>query len=135
MTIHFAANPKRKAEVAELILNNPNPLCVEINEGDIRTLKSNSRYWAGVVTATQAHYERLGAKYTKEAINLMFKVEVFGKKVIEMNGKVYEMEPRSRKMSQKQFNRLSEQAEVIAIRDIGVDPAEIDHHAQAGVDL
>lgn len=127
--IVFCTNPKRKAEVAELILNNPNPLMVEIEEGTLRSIKSNSRYWAGVVTATQNHYERKGAKYSKEAINLMFKVEVFGKKIIEMNGKVYEMEPRSRKMSQKQFNRLSEQAEIIAIRDIGVDPAEIDYHA------
>lgn len=133
--IFFAANPKRKAEVAELILNSDQPLRVEIEEGDIRSIKANARYWAGVVTATQEFYERQGAKYTKEMIHLMFKVEVFGKKMVEINGKVYEMDPRSRKMSKKQFMRLSEQAEVIAIRDIGVDPAEIDHHAQAGVGI
>jgi len=127
--IFFAPNPKRKAEIAELILNSDKPLRVEIEVGDIRSIKANARYWAGVVTATQAHYERQGLKYSKEAIHHMFKIEVFGKKVEEINGKTYEREARSSKMSSKQFAKLSEQAEMIAIQDIGVDPAEIDFHA------
>lgn len=129
MTVHFVTNHKQKSALVEQILETDKPLRIEIEEGDIRTIKANARYWAGVVTATQAHYERQGKKYAKEAIHHMFKVEVFGKKVEEINGKIYEREARSSKMSQKQFNRLSERAEIIAIQDIGVDPAEIDFHA------
>lgn len=130
--IYFATNPKHKSEIAEIILNSDKPLRVEIEEGDIRSLKANSRYWAGVVTAVQNHYERQGKKYSKEAIHHMFKVEVFGKKIEEINGKIYEREARSKRMTPKQFMKLTEKAEFIAINDIGVDPMEIDYNASAG---
>jgi hypothetical protein len=129
VTIHFATNERQKQVIVEEILNNPKPIRVEIEEGDIRSIKANARYWAGVVTATQNHYERQGKKYSKEAIHHMFKVEVFGKKIEEINGKIYEREARSKKMTPKQFMKLTEKAEFIAINDIGVDPAEIDFHA------
>jgi hypothetical protein len=129
VSVHFATNPTQRARIAEEILNSEKPLRVEIEAGDLRSIKANARYWAGVVTATQNHYERKGKKYSKEAIHHMFKVEVFGKKIEEINGKIYEREARSKKMTPKQFMKLTEKAEFIAINDIGVDPAEIDYHA------
>lgn len=128
--IFFAANPKRKAEIAELILNSKEALRVEIEQGDIRSIKANARYWAGVVTATQAHLDRTNQqKYSKEAIHHFFKIERYGKKVDQINGKIYEREARSSKMTPKQFAKFTEWAEAYAILELGVDPGEIDHHA------
>lgn len=135
MTTHYASSLTEKQRIAELICKSDKPLAVEIEEGDIRTIKQNARYWAGVVTATQNQVERdLGVKYSKEAIHDMFKTERFGKKSAAINGKVYERCARSSKMTTKQFAKFAEWSENYAISELGVDPAEIDFHAR-GSDL
>lgn len=133
MTLHFCRSLTEKAKVAELIRSSDKPLAVDIEEGDIRTVSQNARYWAGVVTATQNKVERdLGIRYAKEAIHDMFKTERYGKKAVAINGKVYERCARSRKMTTKQFAKFAEWSENYAITELGVDPAEIDYHAREG---
>lgn len=131
----FCRDQKDKARAAEAILNLEGPCAVDIEEGDIRTIKQNSRYWSGVVTATQATIEReLGTKHTKEAVHEYFKRERYGVKVDTIGGKVIERSARSRKMTIKQFAKFTEWAEAHAITELGVDPADIDYHAR-GSDL
>jgi hypothetical protein len=110
------------------------PVVVNIEHGDIRSVNSNRRYWAGVVTAIQNHLEReTGQKHTKEAVHHFLKVERYGKRVDTINGKTYERVARSSKMTQKQFNQFAEWAEAYAISELGVDPLEIDNYHEVRV--
>lgn len=129
--IKYARTPEQKARIAEDIMNSVMPLSVDIQEGDIRTIKQNARYWAGVITGTQEHLEhQTGNHYSKEDIHNYFKTERYGKKVAEINGKVCERVARSSKMTVKQFAKFSEWAEAHAITVLGVPFELIDGYAR-----
>lgn len=103
------------------------PVLIDVQEGEIRTIKQNARYWAAVVTATQNHIEReTKVKWTREAIHNLFLVEKYGQKADTFHNKVYLRRARSSKMTTKQFAKFSEWAELYAIDELGVDPIEID---------
>lgn len=131
MATIFARTEAEKIRLADLIRNSDKPLAVEIEEGDIRTISQNSRYWAAIVPAIQRHLEQtLGEKHSKEAIHLFLKTERYGKKVDVVKGAVLERCARSSKMTVKQFAKYSVWAELYALNELGVDPAEIDYHAR-----
>jgi len=103
------------------------PVLVDIQEGELRSIQANKRYWAAVVAATQNHIEReTGVKWTKEAIHNLFLVERFGQKADTFKNKVYLRRARTSKMSVKQFAKFQEWAEIYAIQELGVSAVEID---------
>lgn len=109
------------------------PVVVNIEHGDIRSIQANKRYWAGLVSAIQRHFERIGLRYSKEGIHLYLKIERYGKKAEVINGKVIEREARSSKMTPRQFAKFMDWAEVHAISELGVDPLEIDNYHEVSV--
>ena len=103
------------------------PCMADVSQGEIRTLKQNARYWAGLIPATQNHlYRQDGVTRDTNAIHEWFKQQRFGKKIDVINDVVVERCARSSKMSTKQFSKYADWAEAYAINELGVDPAEID---------
>lgn len=103
------------------------PCMADIQEGEIRTLKQNARYWSSVIPATQNHLCRQdGQMRDPTAIHEWLKVQRFGKKIDVINGIVIERCAKSRKMTTRQFSKFSEWAEAFVISELGVDPVEID---------
>jgi len=127
----FAAENEAQLHLKLSKLETNYPCLVDIQEGELRTVKQNARYWAAIVAATQNHLGRqTGVQYSKNAIHDMFKTERYGKKIETINGKIYERCARSSKFSVIQFARFSEWAEAYAIDKLGVDPVEIDGLAE-----
>lgn len=120
MTVHFLSNPKRKAEVAELILNSEKPLRVEIDEGDQRTVEQNARHFALLNGANQ--YLKNAGIWDGDtwALHTYCKRKILGQKAVTMGDEVILLDAKSHRMTKKQFKLFDEKLEPFLINDLGV---------------
>lgn len=132
MTIHFCQSNKRKAEVAELILNSKEPLRVEIEEGDQRTIQQNARHFGMLQGATQWLRNEGIFDGDVYALHTYCKRQILGTKAVTLGEEVFYLDAKSHKMTKKQFKLFDEKLEPFLINDLGVPYEYLDHHAQAG---
>lgn len=96
------------------------PVLIDVSQGDLRTINSNKRYWACIVSGIQRYMRAQDMSYTKEAVHEFLKQERFGKKVVQVGERVQEVSARSSRMSRKQFADFAAWAEAFAIDDLGI---------------
>lgn len=98
---------------------------------DIRTDAQNRRYFAGVVTAIQAHIQHQEGRHVdKERIHDWLKSEYFGMDVESIGGTVKMVPKRSRKLGKREFGEYAEWAESYAMDKLGVPPDMIAGYAE-----
>jgi hypothetical protein len=120
MTIHFATNPRKKAELAELILNNPNALRVEIDEGEQRTIEQNKRHF-GMLQGAQQYLSNAGIwSGDVYALHVYCKRKILGQKAVTMGEEVVLLDAKSHKMAKKQFKLFDEKLEPFLLQELNV---------------
>jgi hypothetical protein len=120
LSVHFATNPRKKAELAELILNSEKPLRVEIEEGEQRTITQNARHWALIQGASQ-YLKNAGIfDGSAEALHIYVKRQILGTKAVTLGDEVFYLDAASRKMTKKQFKLFDEKLEPFLLQELNV---------------
>ncbi len=118
--IYFAVNPKQKANIAEEILNNPNPLRVEIDEGEQRTIEQNKRHF-GMLQGAQQYLSNAGIwNGDIYALHVYCKRKILGQKAVTMGDEVVLLDVKSHKMTKKQFKVFDEKLEPYLLQELNV---------------
>lgn len=120
MTVHFCSSGKRKAEVAELILNAPGALRVEIDEGDQRTIEQNARHFGMLQGATQYLMNVGRFNGNVYALHTYCKREILGQKAVTLDDDVFYLDAKSHKMTKKQFKLFDEKLEPFLLQELNV---------------
>lgn len=134
VSIHFCTNPRKKAELAEMIRNSEKPLRVEIDEGEQRTIEQNKRHF-GMLQGAQQYLSNAGIwDGDVSALHVYCKRKILGQKAVTMGEEVVLLDAKSHKMTKKQFKLFDEKLEPFLLQELGV-PYEYLGQRARGSDL